>query len=91
MDVSIEVIQKIKGADDLSRAVEVKQPILQLRAIVWIAGKTVHHQFYLLFRKILERELAGGWFDQAFDGIVVIKLYVHLPLRHKAFVTSPRK
>jgi hypothetical protein len=77
MDVRIELMQKIKGADDLSRAVEIMQPIPQPRAIIWIAGKSVHHQFHLLFRQILERELTGGWFDQAFDGVVVIKLHVN--------------
>src|SRR5262249_49672326 len=39
MDVSIELVQKIEGANDLSGAVEVMQPILQLRTIVRIAGK----------------------------------------------------
>src|SRR6516162_3450831 len=78
MDVSIELVKKIEGADDLSGAVEVMQPILQLRAVVRIAGKAVYHQLHLLLRQILERELAGGWLDQAFDGIVIIELYVHL-------------
>src|SRR5262249_6032954 len=44
MDVSIELVQKIEGANDLSGAVEVMQPILQLRTIVRIAGKAVHDQ-----------------------------------------------
>src|SRR5262249_20450438 len=35
----IEMVQKIEGANDLSGAVEVMQPILQLRTIVRIAGK----------------------------------------------------
>src|SRR5262249_59634252 len=67
IDVSIELVQKIEGANYLSGAVEVMQPILQLRAIVRIAGKAVHDQLHLFFRQILEREFAGGWLDQAFD------------------------
>src|SRR5262249_23799924 len=61
MDVSIELVQKIEGINDLSGAVEVMQPILQPRAIIRIAGKAVHDQLHLLFRQILEREFAGGW------------------------------
>src|SRR5262249_7781949 len=78
MDVSIEAVQKVESADDLSGAVEVMQPVLQLRAIVRIAGKAIRYQFHLLFRQILERKLSGSRLDEAFDGIVVIKLYVHL-------------
>ena len=77
MDVTIELVQKIEGVDDLSGPVEVMQPILQLRTIVRIAGKAVHDQLHLLFWQILERELAGVWLDQALDGVVVIKLHVH--------------
>ena len=54
------------------------QPILQLRAIVWVAGKAIHNQLHLRFRQILERELAGGWLNQALDGVVVIKLHVQI-------------
>src|SRR5262247_418833 len=77
MDVSIELVKKIEGAEDLSGAVEVMQPVLQLRAIVRIAGKAVHDQLHLLFRQILKRVFASSWLDQAFDGVVVIKLHVH--------------
>ena len=49
MDMSIELMQKIKGADDLSRAVEVMQPVLQLRAIVRIARKAVARGSRLAF------------------------------------------
>jgi len=76
-DVSVQIVQEIESADDLAGTIKVLQPFLQRRAVVRIAGKAIWNQLHLLFRRVLEREGARGRLDQAFDGIVVIKVYVH--------------
>src|SRR5215467_5874351 len=69
MDVSIQLMQKIKGADDLSGAVEVMQPVLQLRAIVRIAGKAVHDQHVMSLARPQQRAVGTE-----FDWLIVMVL-----------------
>ena len=90
MNAGIQLLQKLEGADDLPRPVQLAEPLVELRPVIRIARQSELDQLHLLFRGILERKETGIRIDQPVDRIVIAQIDVHFA-RHDQFVGRLRK
>jgi hypothetical protein len=78
INMRVQLIQEFGGIDELTGLVKVQEPALERRTVMRIAGETVLDNLHLLVCSVLEGVGIGAGVDEAFDGLIIIKVYVHL-------------
>ena len=64
--------------NQLAGPIKIQEPFLHCRAVMRIAGKPILDDFYLLICSVLERKGIGAGVDEAFDGFIVVEVYIYL-------------
>ncbi len=74
----VQLAQEFGGIYESAWLVDAEEPLLHGRAIMWIAGETILDDFHLFVCSVLKRIAVGSGVNEAFDRIVIVKVYIDL-------------